>query len=93
MSVIRTNNITGASSDDIKTVYVSYDGKETDPAEVSSSVKSGKTYKVSIKNSKAVKDSDADKDPQSISDTTEAYYSNGYIRIIWIEMNGSGSNQ
>ena len=93
MSVIRTNNITGASSDDIKTVYVSYEGKETDPAEVSSSVKAGKTYKVSIKNSKAVKDSDADKDPQSISDSTEAYYSNGYIRIIWIEMNGSGSNQ
>ena len=85
MSVIRTNNITGASSDDVKTVYVFFDNKLTDSAEVSSAVKSGKTYHVYVKNSKAVKDSDAEKEPTD--ENAESYYSNGYIRVICVETN------
>ena len=79
MSVIRTNNITGASSDDF------FDNKLTDSAEVSSAVKSGKTYHVYVKNSKAVKDSDAEKEPTD--ENAESYYSNGYIRVICVETN------
>jgi len=66
-----------------------------DPAVLSSFVASGYTYKIFLKNTKATTTSQE----QTVTTgsfepnpTETSYYSNGYIREIWIEENSRGGN-
>ena len=81
MSLIRSNNITGETGDETKTIYVY--GVATTPSAIAKAVKPGKTYNVDVQNDNA---SD-DEVPEAIGDATAAYYKSGYIKVIKVTEN------
>lgn len=86
-TTVRSNNITGETAGETKKVWLVFKGAVTEPNEVSRKVVAGKTYEVNVANDKA-------DDKASVTDpSANAYWRNGFIKVITIKENGaSGTN-
>lgn len=92
MSLITTNNITGNTGDETKTIYTVYDGDGsgsskitntvTSPSQISRYVKPGKTYDVDV-----IDDTAGDDNAVTGTPTSGSYYKSGYIKIIKVKQN------
>ncbi len=98
MSLVRTNNLTGANSDDTRYIGVFFKGgkitayQRMDPAKISQQVTTGKTYNINTLNSNFDDDSETQDAIDKLTMTSDtdapaAYYKNGYIKIITITEN------
>lgn len=86
-TLVRSNNITGDTGNDSKKVFLIFDNTETAPNEVSKNVKAGKTYDVNVAND------NADDKTDGIGANSNAYYKNGYIKVITIKENGASGSK
>lgn len=87
MNIITTNNITGATGEENKYIYVAFKGATgsltiTSPTTVSQNVKAGKTYNVYIPT-----DTGSDENVTAYAENMASYYTTGYIKVIAIEQN------
>lgn len=90
LSLIRTNNITGAKNGDTRTIAVIFKNGEkaedatTGVTTIATSVKTGYTYTIKAANDDASKKGDS---TEEFKDDPAAYYTSGYLRIIEIDKN------
>lgn len=85
LSLIRSNNITGTTNGDTRTIAVIYNGGTAtiNVSTISSQITTGHTYTVAAANDNA---STGDSTSEFATDNG-AYYKSGYIRIITIKQN------
>lgn len=86
-TLVRSNNITGDTGNDSKKVFLIFEGAIMDPNKVSKNVKAGKTYDVNVANDSA------DDKTDGIGANSNAYYKNGYIKVITIKENGASGSK
>ena len=89
MAQISSNNITGQTSDESRKIYVIFNGEITTPSTVIKNVKSGTKYWIGTLNDEAVSSSEEFTKVETADETTPAYYSNGYLRIICVNQGGA----
>lgn len=100
LSLIRSNNITGSTNEESKTIAVSYLEGTTEKTPLTTSVnsisaqlKAGKTYTVGPTDDKAASDTT---DIASLTATTindkSGYYKSGFIRCIAVSLNSGSSS-
>lgn len=87
MSLITTNNITGKTGDETKTIYTIYqEGSKAaeikTPTEISKTVKPGQTYDVDV-----IDDTAGDDNAPTTVPTSGSYYSTGYVKVIKVKQN------
>ena len=84
MNAIRSNNITGQTAEEEKKITVVWGDAVSTTTDISQKVKPGKTYFIGTNNDTAVTDENAD---ETITATSPAYYSSGYLRVIVVKEN------
>ena len=94
MSQVRSNNITGDTGDEEKTIYLLYNGTKSSASEIQKAVKPGNTYWINVENDKAATDEELKS--EDVTATSSSYYPSGFIRVISIKDNkattgGSGA--
>ncbi len=92
MNAIRSNNITGETAAEQKTIYVLYNGNQSTTTAISQAVKPGKTYWVDAENETAISD---ERTEESITLSSPAYYQTGYLRVIsvWEGSHGTAAKK
>ncbi len=90
MNAIRSNNITGQTADEEKTITVFYNGVKSTTSAISQAVKPGKTYWVNAENDTALGTKEENEDSMTVN--SPAYYNTGYLRIISVWEGSHGSS-
>ena len=82
-TTVRSNNITGETAGETKKVWLVFEDAVQEPNVVSRKVVAGKTYEVNVANDKA-------DDKASVTDkSANAYWTNGFIKVITIDESGA----
>ena len=104
LGLVRSNNITGNTAEEAKSIAIYYqDGntlKYESPSAMMSILKAGKTYFVGTANDNADKkdedptlgsDNNARADGDTANEKDAAYYTSGFLRIITIRVNSNST--